>query len=132
VNAGPMLPAGARAVVLAAIVLVGIVIYFEIWRRYRRPGSITAAQFRRRLVGGVVLEIDLILWFIADVVTRGWRPAWQLLYLGGASLLIVVPMYLAVREWGFILRQYARSRSELVRSLGGRAQSNRNGDDGSG
>jgi hypothetical protein len=119
---GPILPGAAQAVLLAAMVGIGPVIFYEVWRRRARPGSVTPEQYRRRLLGGLLLELDLLLWLVADLVIRRWPPAWQLLYLLGATLLVFVPIYLAIREAGYIVRQYARSRSDLVRSLGRAAE----------
>jgi hypothetical protein len=110
----------AQAAILSAMVLVGLLLLYEGWRRARRADSVTPGQFRRRMAGGLLLELDLLLWLVADLVTRGWKPAAQLLYMFGALLLVFVPIYLAIREAGFVVRQYARSRSDLVRNLGRR------------
>jgi hypothetical protein len=119
---GPILPGTAQGILLAALIGVGLVIGYELWRRRARPGQVTPEQFRRRLIGGVLLEIDLLLWLGADLLIHRWPPAWQLLYLLGATLLVFVPVYLALRETGYIVRQYARSRADLVRSLGRAAE----------
>src|SRR5262245_50201339 len=108
----PLLPFAWRAGLLAGFLFfVGLTLY-EIWRRGRHPGSVTAGQFRRRVAGAVIMAADLLLWVVADAFLPGWPPAWQLLYMGGAMLLLFVPMFLAVREWTFVVRQYARSRAE--------------------
>jgi len=125
-----IMSAPAQAVILAAIVGVGLLLLFEGWRRARQPESLTAGQFRRRLAGGLILEGDLLLWLLVDVVTRGWRPAAQLLYLFAALLLAFAPMYLAIREAGFVARQYARSRADLARRLGQRSQPYEDGRNG--
>ena len=115
-----ILTGSAQTAILVAMVLLGLLLLFEGWRRARRPDSLTPAQFRRRVAGGLILELDLLLWLLADLVTRGWKPAAQLLYMFGALLLAFLPIYLAIREAGFVVRQYARSRSDLVRTLGRR------------
>ena len=110
-----------QAVILVAMVVVALLLLYERWRRARRPEALTREQSARRLAGGLILEADLALWFLADLVTHRWSPATQLLYLFCALLLVFVPMYLAIRETGFVVRQYARHRSDLVRNLGRRS-----------
>ena len=52
-----------------------LLLLFEGWRRARRSEALTRAQFARRMAGGLILEVDLVLWLLADLVTRHWRPA---------------------------------------------------------
>lgn len=112
------LPSWFQPILLAAIVLFGLYMVVEIWRWFAgNRAMLTRGQLARRLTGAVILEIDLLLWFFADLMNL--RPARErLLYLLVATLLVLIPMLLAVREAVFILRQYARWRRELVRSLG--------------
>jgi hypothetical protein len=126
----PIMSAPAQAVILGAIVLVGLLLLFEAWRRAHRPEALTARQFARRVAGGLILEVDLLLWLLADLVTRRWSAAAQLLYLFGALLLAFVPIYLAIREAGFVAREYARSRSDLARNLGRQSSGYGNGRNG--
>jgi hypothetical protein len=79
--------------------------------------QLTPGQFRRRLVGGFLLEADLLLWFLANPLMAGRRASEKLLYLLMACLLVVVPMLLAVREAAFVARQYAHWRGELIRNM---------------
>lgn len=113
----PVLPPAAQAVMLAAVLLFAVVIACEVWRRRRDPGAVTPGQFRRRLWGALLMEIDLGLWLGADLLIRAWPPAWQLVYLTFALALLLAPMVLAVREWAFVVRQYARSRADLVHNF---------------
>ena len=113
----PVFTPFARGVLLAAMVLVGTLLFYECWRRAQRPGSLAPGQFRRRVLGAVLLEFDLLLWLLADLILPRLSTAGQLLYLGGSLLVVFAPIYLAIREVGFIARDYARSRRELVRGM---------------
>lgn len=122
------LPSWFQPILLAAIVFFGLYMGVEIWRWFAGNRSmLTPGQFARRLTGAVILEIDLLLWFFADLMNPR-PPRERLLYLLVATLLVIIPMILAVRETAFILRQYARWRGELVRSLGqGKTGASKNG-----
>jgi hypothetical protein len=114
-------PPAAQPVLFALILLFGAYLLFEAWRWYAgNSAQLTPGQFRRRMVGGFLLEADLLLWLLANPLMAG-RPARErLLYLLVATLLVFIPMLLAVREAAFIMRQYARWRGELARNLGRR------------
>lgn len=108
-----------QPVTLALMLLFGLYLLVEVhrWLAGNRS-ALTVGQFRRRLVGAFLLELDLLLWFLANPLMRGRRAADQLLYLLLAMLLLVIPMLLAVRESAFVARQYLRWRSELIREMG--------------
>lgn len=125
----PALPPGATLVLGVAMALFGVYLVHEFWRwKAGNRGGLVLGQFRRRMTTGLLLEFDLLLWILADPLMLH-RPARErLLYLLFATLLVFIPMLMAVREVGFIMRQYARSRSEMVSNLG---QGSRKGDNGS-
>lgn len=112
------LPPNLQPLLLVTIVLFGLYTGYELWRWLAgNRASLTPGQVRRRLTGALILEIDLVLWFLADLLMAG-RPARErLLYLLAATLLTLVPMILAVREASFVLRQYAQWRKELIRGI---------------
>lgn len=124
-----ILPPTATPVLLTAILVFGLYMAYEAWRWFSGNRSLlTPGQFRRRLVAGFILELDLVLWLLADPLTHGRRASERLLYLLFATLLVFIPMLLAVREAAFIVRQYARWRGEVVRNLG---RADRRGENGS-
>jgi hypothetical protein len=115
------LPGAAETVILISMLLFGAYLAFEVWRWVNgNPGQLTPGQFRRRMVGGILLEVDLALWYFADRALPLLPRSGKLLYLLFAMLLVFVPMLLAVREAAFVMRQYARWRGELVQNLGKR------------
>ena len=120
------LPAESGPVTLVAMVLFGAYMGWEVWRWVTgNRAMLTPGQFRRRMAGGLMLELSLLMWFLANPLMQG-RPAREkLLYLLVALLLAVLPMLLAVREAAFIMRQYARWRGELIQNLGDREAENR-------
>lgn len=100
------------------LVLFGLYLVYEVWGWYAgNRAQLTPGQFRRRLAGGLLLEIALLLWVLADPLLHGRRPAEKLLYLLFAMLLPVVAMILAIREATFVARQYSRWRSDLSRKM---------------
>jgi hypothetical protein len=117
----PIFPPVAQAMIFATMVLFALYLAWELrrWAAGNRA-SLTPAQFRRRLIGGALLEVDLALWLAYDFVLLGRPPAERLLYLLFATLLLPIIMLLATLESLFIVRQYARWRGDLVRSLGSR------------
>jgi hypothetical protein len=120
------LPPYTQPAVFAAMIAFGLYLAYEVWRwRGGNQAQLTPGQFRRRMVAGILLEADLLLWFLADPLMTGRPASHRLLYLLFACLLVVLPMMLAVREAAFVMRQYARWRGELVRNLG---KTNRSGD----
>lgn len=127
--AARVLRPGAEAVLMAAIVVFGLYMVYEIGRWVSgNKAMLTPGQFRRRVVTGLLLELDLFLWLFSDTLTLHRPAAERLLYLLFATLLVFIPMLLAVREAAFVMRQYARWRGEVVRSLG---RPDRRGENGS-
>lgn len=128
-TATPMLPPGAVPILLGAMLFFGLYMVYEVWRWFAgNRAMLTPGQFRRRLVAGFILELDLLMWVMADPLISG-RPARErLLYLLWATLLVFIPMILAVREAAFIMRQYARWRGEIVRGM---AKGGHRGENGS-
>lgn len=124
----PFLSLSAQYAIFVLMVLFGLVVLYDVWRWYRRPGSLAREQFRRRMLGGALMEVDLGLWLVADMVLARLTPAWMLAYLGIATLLVFVPVLLAIRESAFIARQYVRSRADLVRGLARTREYQENGD----
>lgn len=120
----PILPPHGAPLVLAALAFFAAYLVYEVLRWFGgNRAQLTGGQFRRRLFAGFVLEVDLMLWLLADPLLAG-RPAREkLLYLLFAFLLVFVPVFLAVRETAFIARQYIRWRAEVVRNLGSASKS---------
>lgn len=112
------LPLYAQPVLLAMLAIFGGYLLYEVarWVRGNRA-ELTVGQFRRRIAGGLLLEADLLLWYAANPLMAHRPPAQRLLYLLVATLFVLLPMLLAVREAAFVVRQYARWRSDLVRHL---------------
>jgi hypothetical protein len=132
-----VIPPAAIPVLLGALAFFGAYLAYEAWRWFSGNRSIlTPGQFRRRMATGILLELDLILWLMANpflasdlmmALPSSKRAAWALLYLLHAVLLAVIPMMLAVREAAFITRQYTRMRGEIVKNLGHRDSPGSNG-----
>jgi hypothetical protein len=110
-----------QPIVLVALVLFSTYMLWEVlrWLRGNRA-ELTPGQFRRRMVGGVLMELDLVMWYVARpvVYSHHLSAPQKLLYLLLAMLFLLIPMLLAVREAAFVLRQYARWRGDLIRGLG--------------
>lgn len=105
-------------ITFTAMVLFGLYMAWEVWRWYAgNRSSLTPGQFRRRLVGGILLEIALLLWFLANPLMTGRSPREKLAYMLVAFVLTWIPMFLAFREAAFVARQYARWRADLLRSM---------------
>ena len=122
------LPPAAQPVILGMMVLFGLYMGYEVWRWFSgNPSMLTRGQFRRRIWGGILLELDLALWLLANPLMNGRPVRERLLYLLFATLFVVIPMLLAVREAAFVARQYARWRGELVRGLGKSDRPGKNG-----
>jgi hypothetical protein len=95
--------------VMLALFATYMVVEVYRWYAGNRSG-LTPGQFRRRLTGGVLLMADLLMWLLYEPLMAG-RPARErLLYLLFATMLVLIPMLLAVREAAFVVRQYARWR----------------------
>ena len=103
-------------VVLLAFFTLYLVYEITRWSR-RNAGGLTPGQFRRRICGGVLLELDLLLWLLFDPLMKGRPAREQLVYLLTGVLLAVIPMMLAVREAAFVTRQFVRSRGEIVQGF---------------
>jgi hypothetical protein len=133
---GILIPPAAEPLLLALMLAFGAYLVYEVarWRSGNRA-SLTAGQFRRRLITGAIIEVDLFLWLMANhvwglvgPVTPQKLAAFKLLYLLFATLLIVVAMLQAVREAAFIVRQYVSWRREIIRGV---ARGNRHKENGS-
>lgn len=111
-------PAAAVPVLWVLIAAFGLYMGWEIWRWVNGNRSLlTSGQFRRRLAGGILLLLDLLMWVVANPLMTG-RPARErLLYLLVATGIVFVVMLLAVREASFVLRQYLRWKGSLLRSM---------------
>jgi hypothetical protein len=116
---------------------------WEIWRWQRGNQSmLDPSQFRRRLLGGALIELMLLIWVLANPLLAGHRPAVQLLYLSAAMLftllLCMVLMLLALQDRAFVVRQYSRWRGGAAHDLketideemAGQAASSRRGSNG--
>ena len=114
-----LVPAAAYPILIGLLAAFTLYLVWEASRWYGgNKAQLTPGQFRRRLVTGILLEVDLVMWLLANTLTRGRSKAEQLLYLLVATLFVFVPMILAVREAAFVMRQYARWRGELARNIG--------------
>ncbi len=103
---------------LALAVIFGIYLAYEVWRWFAgNAGDLTRGQFVRRVVGGLFLETTLLMWALANPLMTSRPLPERLLYLLFSVLLALLSMLLAVREAGFVVRQYHRSRRELIQSL---------------
>lgn len=112
-------PPAVRIGIEIALALFAAYMAGECWMwRMGNRFQLTPGQLRRRLAGALLLIVDLVLWLQAETLLQGRPPREKLLYLLLATLLALLPMMLAVREAGFVIRQYARARAELIRSLG--------------
>jgi len=118
------LPAYTQPFVLGMLLLFCAYLAYEVvrWRGGNRA-ELTVGQFRRRMLGGLLLGLDLLMWYLANPLFGGLphtpkMAAWRLLYLLFATLFVLVPMILAVREAAFVMRQYARWKGELIRGVG--------------
>jgi hypothetical protein len=112
------LPAYSQPVLLGMLLLFGGYLVYEVarWRGGNRS-ELTVGQFRRRIAGGLLLELDLLMWYAAGPLMSGRPPAQRLLYLLFATLFVLLPMLLAVREAAFVARQYVRWKSDLIRNM---------------
>jgi TRAP-type uncharacterized transport system fused permease subunit len=115
------LPPETGPVTFCLMVLFGLYLLYEVWRWVTgNRALLTPGQFRRRMIGGILLELDLLLWFLANPLMKDRPNREKLLYMLVAMLLVFIPMLLAVREAAFVMRQYTRWRGEMVRNLGKR------------
>jgi len=119
-----VVPPAAYPALIALVVIFGLYMAWEGWRWFAgNKAQLTPGQFRRRMFAGVLLEVDLILWLLADPLMLERPVRERLLYVMAATLFVLIPMLLAVREAAFVMRQYARWRGELARNLGDRDRS---------
>lgn len=117
------MPWVSQLFLIALLAFFGFYLVFEIvrWMTGNRA-SLTPGQYRRRLWGGALLELDILLWLLFQPV-MSTRPAReQLLYLLLCMLFVFLPMMLAVREAAFVTRQFVRWRQDIVRGYEGSAQ----------
>ena len=114
-----MLNPALAPIAFVAAVLFGLYLAYEVWRWVAgNRGELTSGQFWRRIGGGVLLETALLMWVVANPLMSDRPLRERLVYLLTSTLLCVLAMLLAVREAGFVMRQYHRSRRELLRELG--------------
>jgi hypothetical protein len=112
------MPQLTQALLLALLAFFGLYLVYEIVRWTRaNQGGLTPGQFRRRICGGVLLELDILMWLLYGPLMSGRPAREQLVYLLGGVLLVVVPMLLAVREAAFVTRQFVKWRGEMVRGF---------------
>jgi hypothetical protein len=109
------MPLVSQFFLLTLLVVFGFYLVFEVvrWTAGNRA-SLTLGQYRRRLWGGGLLELDILLWLLFQPVMTSRPAREQLLYLLLCMLLVIVPMLLAVREAAFVSRQFLRWRQEMV------------------
>jgi hypothetical protein len=120
-----LIPAVAEPLILLVMVLFGMYLAYEVRRWFSgNRANLTAGQFRRRILTGLIIEADLVLWLMANHIWQfvGEMPAarlaaLKLLYLLFATLLIFLALIQAVREAAFIVRQYANWRREIIRGV---------------
>ena len=108
---------------LAPAALFFLVVFgcYMLWEVYAWFGGnkaeLTPGQFRRRMAGGIMLFTAMLMLLMGNQWMRGQKPEVRLSYLGWIMLFTLFPVMLAVREAAFIVRQYARKRAEILRSL---------------
>jgi len=110
------MPLVSQLFLMALLAFFGFYLVFEVvrWMTGNRA-ALTPGQYRRRLWGGGLLELDILLWLLFQPV-MSTRPAReQLLYLLLCMLFVFLPMLLAVREAAFVTRQFVRWRQDIVR-----------------
>ena len=96
-----ILPPAAGPVLLGALVLFSAYMAYEVWRwTSGNRAMLTPGQFRRRIFTGLLLEVDLVLWLLANPAIASFRRAnpehWgapTLLYLLTATLLVFTIEY---------------------------------------
>jgi hypothetical protein len=108
---------GTKIVLLAAILFIGVLLAWELWRYWSPDPIVTRGQLVRRLVVGVWLQCVLAMALIGEVVTLGMRPQWQMVYWAACLLFALFPMFAAIHEAGVVARQYTRRRMELIESI---------------
>src|SRR3954469_22205171 len=105
------LPPALGMAALCGMVLFAGYMGWEI-RRWARGNQsmLDPGQFRRRLLGGALIEVMLLVWVLAGPLLQGRSPRLQLLYLSGAVLftliLCMVLMVFALQDRAFIVRRY--------------------------
>lgn len=118
-----MFPPALGQISFALAVLFGLYLAWEAWRwTHGNPSQLEAQQFRRRLLGGFLLEAALGMWVLANPVLANHSPRAKLLYLSVSMLFTLFSMMVAVRESAFLARQYGRQRAQLLRDLRAEAE----------
>jgi len=111
------MPLITQLFLLTLLLIFTLYLLYE-WVRWvggNRTG-LTVGQFRRRMVGGGLLELAMVLWLLYPPFIARRPPAEQMLYLLFCMLLTVIPVMLAVREAAFVTRQYVRWHGEMIRN----------------
>lgn len=100
-------------------VILGFTLYLvvDIWRYRRKAYELTPGQVRRRLGAAILLEIDLVVWLSIDAVVMNQPPQIKLSYMFAATALLMVPLYLAMREALFLMRQSLEMKRDHVRKV---------------
>jgi hypothetical protein len=111
------MPLVSQLFLIALLAFFGFYLVFEVvrWMTGNRSG-LTPGQYRRRLWGGGLLELDILLWLLFQPVMAARPAREQLLYLLICMLFVFVPMLLAVREAAFVTRQFVHQRQEIIRN----------------
>jgi hypothetical protein len=127
-----LFPPWMPAVLLGGMLFFALYLGYGCWAWSRRgseaqPG-LTREQFVRRLIGGILIEADLVLWLLYDPWARHFAVNQQLAYLSTAMLLVGVVMLLAIREAACVARQGVRMRGQLIREMA-RIKSDKTGSD---
>lgn len=109
------MPVISQLFLVVLLIFFGIYLVFEVvrWMAGNRAG-LTPGQYRRRLWGGGLLELDILLWLLYQPMISHRPAREQLLYLLVCMLFVIVPMLLAVREAAFVTRQFVRMRREII------------------
>ncbi len=119
-----LLPVAAAPAVVGLMCGLTLYLGWE-WSNYARGNraGLAPVQIRRRLIGGLLLLTDLAWWLAADVLMSGRTAPERLLLMLLGMLPVPIAMMLAVREAGYVARQYTRSRLDLARKIVSRDES---------
>jgi hypothetical protein len=103
------------ALLLGGILLLMILQGLEIRRRVRDPETLTARQYRRRLITAGILQLALVMWLVGEPLMRHQPPLVQLAYWSAVLLLPPAAAFAALWDRMELLRQYNRQRAALFR-----------------